>query len=440
MLIEFTVGNFRSFKEPATLSMAAAKVKARNEKINENNTIVIDENLTLLTSAAIYGANASGKSNLIKAFGFMRDFVWNSFKETRKNEKINVVPFLLDVESEKKPSFFEVVFIKNNIPYRYGFETDREQVISEWLFYSPHKQEAKLFVRDEGEINVSRNFKVSRSAKISTRSNALFLSVATQFNSETAGDVIDWFEEVGLISGLDDSSYDGFTAGKFIEDTKYREEIMRLIRGSDVGINDVMIDKGKISENLPDDMPQEIRDLILKQVKEEDDFFSFKTVHTKRDFEKNTVTKTLFDFDDESEGTQKLFLISGPIIDTLLNGKTLFIDEFEARLHTHLTRKLIQLFNSKTTNPNRAQLIFATHDTNLLSNKLFRRDQIWFVEKDQFGASHLYSLAEIKVEDGKIRNDASFEDDYLQGRYGAVPMLGELRQIVKDSLHGGIVE
>lgn len=431
MLIEFTVGNFRSFKDPVTLSMVAAKIKARDEKVNENNTIMIDDKLTLLTSAAIYGANASGKSNLIKALVFMRGFVLNSSKETRASEKINVVPFRLNIESEKLPSFFQIVFLVDHVIYRYGFEVDYERVVTEWLFYSPRRQEVKLFVRDENGIQVSREFKGGNIAKKLTRPNALFLSVAAQFNSELAIKLLAWFESTGLISGLDDTDYGTYTANKFSEDERYRVEILRLIRNSDIDINDVIPEKGKLSESFPADMPQEMKELFLKLAKGKDEVLSFKTSHTKRDMEGLSVSETLFNFGDESEGTQKLFLISGPIVDVLLNGKVLIIDEIEARLHTHLTRKLIQLFNSKTTNPKHAQLIFATHDTNLLSKRLFRRDQIWFVEKDQSSASHLYSLAEIKVEDSKkIRNDASFEDDYLQGRYGAIPILGEMREII----------
>lgn len=433
MLIEFTVGNFRSFKEPVTLSMAAAKLKARDEKVNQNNTIVVDDKLTLLTSAAIYGANASGKSNLVKAFAFMRAFTLDSAKATQANEKIGVAPFRLSTETEKRPSFFEIVFLLDNLTYRYGFEVDQERVVSEWLFYVPRKQEVRLFVRDEKGIAVSRQFKGGAVAKKLTRSNALFLSVAAQLNSETAIQVLDWFLMTVIISGLDDTEPGEYSAQKYSENARYHEEILRLIRGSDVDIKDVIAQKGMPPVIPAKIVPQKSLHYIAEKMQDDDEVISFKTAHTKRNSQGQAVENTLFDLGDESEGTLKLFQISGPIVDVLLNGRVLFIDEIEARLHTHLTRKLIQLFNSKATNPKQAQIVFATHDTNLLSNKLFRRDQIWFVEKDQFSASHLYSLAEIKIGDDKIRNDASFEDDYLQGRYGAIPLLGELRQIFIDS-------
>jgi len=152
MLIEFTVGNFRSFKEPVTLSMVAAKIKARDQKVNENNTIVINSKLTLLTSAAVYGANASGKSNLIRALEFMRQFVLTSANEPQPGAPTGVEPFQLSTETDTKPSFFEVVFLLNDTQYRYGFEVNQKQIISEWLFFVPSTKEATLFVREEKEI------------------------------------------------------------------------------------------------------------------------------------------------------------------------------------------------------------------------------------------------------------------------------------------------
>ncbi len=424
MLIEFTVGNFCSFKERVTLSMVAAKLKSLDPQLDSNNTFKVEDDLTLLTSAAIYGANASGKSNLIKALGFMRRYVLSSSRESQADEPIHTIPYRLDVKTEHSPSYFEVVFHLEGVPYRYGFEVTKEKVETEWLFYSPNKKEAKLFTREDSEISVSRAIKGGQALKSLTRPNALFLSVAAQFNNEIAKKVLRWFKSFNVISGLNDAAYGGFTAQVFTEDASYRTSIVELLQESDTGINNITFEKTNIHEAgvFPKDMPQELRDFLLKQMKEESEFITFRSIHRKY-CDGGVVDQILFDIDEESEGTQKLFFLSGPVIDTLREGKVLVIDEIEARLHTLLTRKLIGLFNSKETNPKNAQLIFATHDTNLLSNKLFRRDQIWFVEKDEEGASHLYSLAELKV-----RNDASFESDYLQGKYGAIPILGEMRR------------
>lgn len=428
MLIQFSVANFRSFKELVTFSMVAAKLSSRDPRIDENNTFSVNNQITLLRSAAIYGANASGKSNLVKALTFMKRFVINSSKESQAEEPIDIVPFRLDSESEAQPSHFEVVFLLDDVVYRYGFEVTKEKVESEWLFYSPHGREAKLFVREGGEILPSRDFKKGQSSKLLTRSNALFLSVAAQFNSDTAIKVLGWFKKLGVVSGLDDRGYSNFTANMFLKNSEFKENVLSLIKNSDVGINNVISEKIDINESsfFPKDMPQELIDIVKKQLKKDEELITFRAIH-KKNCKNGAFEEIQFDLDDESEGTQKLFLLSGPVIDSLDKGKVLIIDEIEGRLHTLLTRQLISLFNSPETNPNHAQLIFATHDTNLLSNKLLRRDQIWFVEKDEDSASHLYSLSELKV-----RNDRSYENDYLEGLYGGIPLLGEMRQMVID--------
>ncbi len=358
----------------------------------------------------------------------MRWFVHNSSIKTQANDPIDYSPFRLDALTEKQPSFFEVVFLHDGILYRYGFEISREKVETEWLFHSPHAKEAKLFTREDSKYTISRNLKGGTVSKQLTRPNALFLSVAAQFNNQTAIKILDWFTNLGMISGLDDSGYGGFTAKMFSEDESYRSSILELIQGSDVGINDIVTEKTNIKDPsaFPQNMPQELKDFFTKQMKADGEIVNFKSTHSKR-CKNGAMEETRFDIGDESEGTQKLFFLSGPIIDTLQNGKVLVIDEIEARMHTLLTRKLTSLFNSPITNPKHAQLIFATHDTNLLSKELFRRDQIWFVEKDMAGASHLYSLAELKV-----KNERIYENDYLQGRYGAIPVLGDLRTAVLD--------
>lgn len=433
MLIQFSVGNFRSFKERATLSMVAANTNARDPLINKNNTIPVNDNLTLLTSTAIYGANASGKSNVVMALAFMRQFVLSSAKETQTGELIGVEPFRLSTETEKEPSFFEVVFLVDGIQYRYGFEVNFKQIVSEWLFSVPSTKEATLFIRELDDIKPSpKFFKEGKGLEEKTRSNALFLSVVAQFNGEISRSIIKWFGRLGVVSGLDDMFYRGYTINQVIEG-KYKSEIIQLVKSLDIDINDIEgIKLDKTQVQLPSSMPEEIRSLFLKSIQDKE-LLTVQTKHPKLDAQGQPVGSVIFDMDqNESHGTQKAFYLAGPIMDVLSQGKVLIIDEMEARLHPLVTRELIRLFNSIETNPKRAQLIFTTHDTNLLSNKLFRRDQIWFVEKDNFCASHLYSLAEIKVDDSKVRNDASFEDDYLKGRYGAIPFLGGIKKIVLE--------
>jgi AAA15 family ATPase/GTPase len=228
--------------------------------------------------------------------------------------------------------------------------------------------------------------------------------------------------------------YRAFTIKQVIEG-KYKSEIIQLVKNLDMDINDIegiKLDKEKVQ--LPSGMSEEMRLLLLKSI-QGSELLTVQTKHPKLNAQGQSVGSVIFDMDNnESHGTQKAFYLAGPIFDVLTQGKVLLIDEMEARLHPLLTRELIRLFNSIETNPKRAQLIFTTHDTNLLSNKLFRRDQIWFIEKDHFCASHLYSLAELKLDDIKVRNDASFEDDYLKGRYGAIPFLGGVKKVVLEGV------
>jgi AAA15 family ATPase/GTPase len=431
MLIQFSVGNFRSFKELATLSMVAANTNARDPLVNQNNTIKVNEDLTLLTSAAIYGANASGKSNLVHAFTFMRQLTLESSKESQVEQPLGVEPFRLSTETENEPSFFEAVLITDGSQYRYGFEVNNKEVVSEWLFSFPGIREAKLFVRERKDIKISpRYFKEGKNLEQKTRSNALFLSVVAQFNGEISQSILRWFSRAGIVSGLDDMSYRGYTIQRIMEG-EYKSDIIQLVKSLDIDIDDIRGIKLDMEQiRFSPDMPEELRSFLIKSAKD-NGFFTVQTVHTKFDSQGQKAGVVIFDMDNnESHGTQKVFYLGGPIMDVLKHGKVMVIDEMEARLHPHVTKALIRLFNSVQTNPNRAQLIFTTHDTNLLSNKIFRRDQIWFTEKDKKCGSHLYSLAEIKkTGDVKVRNDASFEEDYLKGRYGAIPFLGGVKKI-----------
>jgi uncharacterized protein len=204
-----------------------------------------------------------------------------------------------------------------------------------------------------------------------------------------------------------------------------QNEIIQLVKLLDLGIREIKVDRIEITvDSLPDDLPDELKKMILKSSSGKG--ISINTVHHKFDSEGHFISTELFDLDEqESEGTQKVFALAGLLVDTLKDGKVLVIDELDARLHPLISLAIIQMFNSKKTNSNKAQLIFMTHNTNLLSNKLFRRDQIWFTEKNRYGATDLYSLAEYKV-----RNDASFESDYIKGRYGAIPYIRNFNSIV----------
>jgi AAA15 family ATPase/GTPase len=427
MLINFTCGNFLSFKEEKTLSMlTATPVK----EFQDENVFEADR-YKLLKSAVIYGANASGKSNLLKAMMKMRKLVINSAKNSQKGEPLRIKTFQLSESSLKTPSKFEITFLVENKKYRYGFEADNKKVKSEWLFFSTKIKEEPLFLRKGEAIQVFNKFKDGRGLEERTRENALFLSVCAQFNVEIAGDILEWFADFNIISGLQDKHFQRFSEDMFLNDSNAKMMITDFVKKADLGIQDINIKRLKVTDDiLPSSMPSEIKQSLLKE-----ELSNISTLHNMYDDEGNVSGKTHFDFDSqESEGSKKYFRLSGPILDTLKKGKILVIDELDARLHPILTAEIVRLFNSKETNPNNAQLIIATHDTNLLSAKIFRRDQIWFTEKDYTEATDLYSLVEYKLAGrGKVRNDASFEKDYFQGRYGAIPFPGDFKSIWRNN-------
>ncbi len=418
MLLEFSVGNFLSFKTKTTLSLAATSIR---EHIDTN--IFSTERRDLLKGAVIYGANASGKSNFVRAMSTMRRLVLQSFDQSSTDE-LDVTPFLLSTETEKAPSFFEAIFIIENIRYRYGFEVDDKQVHAEWLFEAPKNTEKPLFLREYDGIEVTKSFPEGKDLEVRTRDNALFLAVADQFNGKIAKKIMKWFDNFITISGLSHEGYKGVTFG-MLEDKQTRPTLLNFYKRLDLGFDDIAINKNPFDpKELPKDMPESILRQLVTDL--EGAFkIDIKTIHKKYDEKGKAIGQVEFDMrSQESSGTNKIFNISGPVFEVLNDGGVLVVDELDASLHPLLTLAVTRLFNSKQFNPNNAQLIFATHDTNLLYYGNYRRDQIYFVEKDQFGASDMYSLVEYKEEGKTIRKDRSFEKDYIEGRYGAIPFIG----------------
>jgi AAA15 family ATPase/GTPase len=408
MLIEFSVGNYRSFKDVVTFSMLAAPIQHPDENIDRNNVFAANKEIDLLRSAAIYGANASGKSNLIRALSFMRDFVIDSAIGRRVKEPIDTEVYRLSRDMDGQPSCFQIVFLIGSTRYRYGFEVDRHSVTSEWLYQTLRTKETELFYREKNKFTVSTKFDDARSLVKNTRSNALLLSVVAQFNGKISRGVLDWFENISKIVNRDDEeNYATMSIDALIENNR-TEDIITLVKGLDLGIENIKI----VEIPIP-----ELQGFSKSEIK---------TTHWKYDDNDGRVAIEDFDLEaEESAGTQKLFYISKLLIDLLDEGGLLIVDELDARLHPLITCAIVKLFNSSKTNPHNAQLIFTTHDTNLLSCGLFRKDQIWFTEKNRYGATDLYSLVEYQIPD-----DAPFEQDYIAGRYGAVPFIGDLSRLL----------
>lgn len=424
MLLQFSIKNFRTFKEKATLSLVASNYdKDTRETDNVNQDAKF--NLRILKSAVVYGANASGKSKLFEALMFMKRFVNISSKDSQKGDKIDVEAFSLNNESKKLPTEFEVIFTYKNINYRYGFEADKKKIVSEWLYYKPKTKEIELFYRDgkkfeTHERNFSKGNTVIKEGLV--RENALLVSVAAQFNDSTCISVIEWFENLNIISGLNEGGFKNNTIEK-IKSNKDKFKILEFLKAADLGIQDIQYEEFSLGE-LPEELKEKFKEL-KEQMKDFDPeaFSDISTLHNVYDNNRKNTGKAKFSVSrDESNGTKKFLFLSGTIIDVLENGGILIGDELDSKLHPNLVCKIVSLFNSKESNKKNAQLIFNTHDTNLLSSGLFRRDQIWFTDKNKYGEAKLYSLADFKSDE--VRKTESFEENYIRGKYGAVPFLG----------------
>lgn len=431
MLIEFKASNFLSFKEEIRFSLVSTSLK--DKKISNENVIFHpyeNTKLSLLKSAAIYGANASGKSNLVKALVFFKKFILTSSTSTQIDDPIEITNFRLSTETEKESSVFDIIFLSQNRQFRYGFSVNPIKVDAEWLYIKdlkPKAKEKEIFFREQDKYEVSDSFPIGKelTEKKMIRANALLLSTAAQFNDPLAIEIFQWLSNFNAVSGNRDGQYSRYTALK-LQDPKAKERILDFTKFADLGIDDIQLIQGAISDiNVKTNNAK--TEETLKKVFLEKPVNSLFSFHQKFDKDLNEKELVQFLFSQcESEGTMKYFGLAGPIIDTLDNGKVLVVDELDSKLHPLLTQKIISLFNSKETNPKNAQLVFTTHDTNLLSANLFRRDQIWFTQKDRYGASTLYSLAEYII---AVRNDASFEKDYLGGKYGAVPSFKNFKKL-----------
>ena len=452
MLIEFSVSNYLSIKEVITLSMVASNAVKELESPTEgvNNVFWDKSNKNkYLKSAVVYGANGSGKSNLLSAIGFYRRFILSSSNDRQADDEIMTIPFLLSTETENKSSSFEMIFIIGAIRFRFGFEVTKKNVTSEWLFgfdTENSNKESTYFTREYQNIKVSnRNFKEGKGLENNARPNALFLSTVAQLNGEVSNKIQNWLKtNINVISGLDDATT-AYTIGRFQEQEEFRKKIINFFKLINLGIEDIKMEE-PVLDNLSKILPpkredEKIASLIQELQKELKDRMkkggdtreiSINAFHKKFDEANKLIDTIALDFELESRGTQKLFSLLGPWFDTLEKGKILIVDELDSRLHTKLTTELLKIFQSGINTKN-AQLIFASHDTNLLRNDLLRRDQIWFTEKDDKGSTDLYSLVEYKINQAtSVRNDASFEKDYLIGKYGAIPYFGNIPKFLND--------
>ena len=418
MLVNFKVKNYKSFKDEIEFSLEATKLK----QLKETNTFD-KHNLSLLKSAVVYGANASGKSNLLDAMHKMKTIIKSS-SDIERQKRYPHEPFLLNIDTEKEPTYYECIFIENDNLYRYGFEIETTSNIKEeWLYQKKLKkyaQEVLLFNRKKNKFNLGASFSEGKNIEDKTRQNALFLSVVAQFNGKISQEVLSWFDKWNIISNLRSEEFKHYSFD-MLEDESFKEKIVKFIKSADTGITDIRKKKVDFSSlNIENDELKDIPDFIVEKLKE-DGLSTIETMHMQ--YDNNNMFKQLksFNLEFESDGTQRLLALSAPLIDVLLKGEIIVVDELDNSMHTDLVQSIIKLFNCPKANPNNAQLIFSTHDTNLLNQELFRRDQIWFVQKDIYGSSELYSL--IEYGQGKIREDLALEKNYLDGKFGGKPYI-----------------
>ena len=412
MLLRFRFSNFRSFREEQELSLVAGS------SLKEPDTLLIHPpNLkeSVLPSAAIYGANASGKTNIIRALLFVAGAVGQSYRGWPPDRTIGYEPFFTSKKSAAEPSQFEVDFLIDGVRQCYGFRLDAKEILEEWLFVYPKGKKQTWFHRRHGKpISFSAKMPgANRVIESLTRKNSLFLSAAAQNNHEALMPAYKWLTELLFVADAmaDRSIYLSHTAD-LCKDSLVGEAVARLVRAADLGITGMQIEQMQLSEEVKKKLETIASVLELKEVPVRPANSRIRLLHK---FGDETLP---FDEDKESAGTIAYLRVLGPIVRALNKGAVLCVDEIDASLHPLLASQLVRLFNDPSTNSKGAQLIFNTHDATLLGRANLRRDQIWFTEKSDDGTSHLYPLTDFKP-----RQNENLESGYLQGRYGAIPFL-----------------
>lgn len=417
MLIQFSFKNFKSFREEAILDLSATKMTEFSDRV------VSIGNERILPVAAIYGANASGKSNIYTAFAYMSNYVAESFKygdEEEKFDEFRPTPFLFDSTSADAESSFEVYFTlpedSSERIYNYGFCIDKTGITEEWLNYKAKtaRKYRTVFYRgtQEDELDLSGFPKSSRdNIQVALEKQVLIISLGAKLKISKCKAIRDWF----MVNAFADfgNPFTNFFLSKrlpkgFVEDHSVQQKVIEYFASFDEHIKDFRIEK----------VPQE--------AESKEELYKINALHQMIDSDEMAEIPLGM----ESAGTLKMFALYPELQDVLEQGSVFFIDELNARLHPLLVRNFLLTFLNPEINKNHAQLIFTTHDTWQLSNQLLRRDEIWFVDKDENGISALYSLADFVDTDGsRIRKDESYEKNYLIGKYGAIPNLKKIDMV-----------
>ncbi len=414
MLVEFRVKNFRSLRDEQVLSLVASKDKTMHDTHTSRTGLKAAP--YLLRSAVLYGANAGGKSNMIKALQYMRGVVLESATSIQPGQTFAVQPFKLDAHSAGRPTELEVTFILDGVRFQYGFSMTPQRIVSEHLLvykaFKPQRWFERRFDPESGKdvYEFGPGLKGTKNLwEGATRPNALFLSMAVQLNSESLRPVFDWFAN-HLVIINEQARLNPQTSIHMIKQAEGRKQICDVLAAADISIADIEVVTRKVPGHAVHfDLVAGKTEVRSEEVEEHQLRFSHVT----------DQGQAVFELMEESSGTRNLLFLIGPTLNILKKGLILVIDELDNSLHTLLLRELVRLFHRPDINTGGAQLIFTTHDTALLdAPDLFRRDQIWFVEKDRDQASSLVALSEFSP-----RKNEALERGYLQGRYGGVPFL-----------------
>jgi uncharacterized protein len=417
MLIEFRLKNFRSILDTQVLSMVAGPGSELPQNMCSAD---FDANIHLVKAAVIYGPNAGGKSNLILALSFMRWLILSSANESQQGEKIPVEGFLFNKQSPEQSSEFEIIFSKEKVRYQYGFTLNQNKIIEEWLISYPEGRSQHWFARKYNEKSskylrkFSKYFKGKKQTWASaTRNNALFLSTAIQLNNEQLKPIFTWFQKDLIVVSPSRGLNIEVKSFEQIKTIEGRRKIMKYINIADPSITDISLETEKFSEEfLPKNMPKEFKDIVTKNFADRE-FAKIDFIH------ENGIKLNI---SNESDGTNKFLSYACIWEDVLENARVVVVDELDSSLHPLAVKFLLNLIYNNEENKENSQLIFTTHNTSFLDNDTFRRDQVWFIEKDKKNSTQLYPLLDFSP-----RKNESISKGYLQGRYGALPYIGDWR-------------
>lgn len=423
MLIEFKFGNYRSFRDEAVLSMEAMGLGRLK------NSLISYASLKLIPSAAIYGKNGGGKSNIIRAFWLAVQFIKNAQRTQHENAQIPVKPFLLNDYSKDEPTFFEFTYVLDDVKYIYGFSATKEKIYSEYLYHAPKGQKATVFTRTEQEFSFTEDKTKRKMISEAVAPNQLFFSVACTMNDTDCMRAMKWFREYIFFS----RDYTDIPKQllEYSNDKNMLSAISEYAQTADLGIEKMEFEFKDKEVNDPatsKDIPEGLRSALIsfmQSLKENSNVSEIglqksevKAISYHNGVKKDG-NKTLFtlELSDESDGTRKLMSIA-PAIESVLNkGGIVLADELEKELHPMLVNYIVAKFQSKNTNPNGAQLIFTTHNTELLNMDILRKDQLYFVDKNRKdGTSELYGISDFST-----KTADNIRKGYLAGKYGATP-------------------